>query len=693
MNKTGEGQDTRKSSAPVNGPSGNVPSAKAQQSDSPAVTKKKAGKGSASTAVTNKTGKSNKTNKSNAPNRTKSSTATDKTKSNSTSNITSSSKKKSSPLPPAPRPPSNGTAAALVSVTANAPAMQRPSPAPPAQRKKAPTTQNHDTPKPPSFSVANPSLSGPQHLNKRSSHSGILQQQPPKSIMRAPSRPNSMVTDGNIPNRQVDNGQPLPPKTRSPMLRGTSQKANPSTPKPKVTSLPAKAIPQSTELGPRQPPRNKSLNLDDIAATESDSSGGSGKNNTTAGPFQGLLARTKSIMDDLMGSIDNFEDEPLNDSYGPGARRGAALKQSQRFSSRSSDHQGLATSSHHRRKNLPPPPTRGASYALGLGAGSLHGGSNHSVDFFSSSSTVLTRTEEPHFEDDPFWKRSLRFLRLLPPSPHERLVDRKIRILLWASLVLDFINAVVAITTFSEVTMCCGKPIWSMGGGANWPKAMTIISYIYIFGIFVEIVPVVRDSGIPWNILNPLFGFLLTFAVFFDDSRAEAISMWIIETISVAFDFVVYRLKRKKRMEKEELLDTINEKLEPFFASNRKANGFKGMDVSFHEAAIAAMEENTVADHREIKLLRERRQLRHFLTEEQKYLNYHLAGIVFNSGLMFITMIFIIAMLSTGGMCVYDDKLPNPFSQNQLGLCSSCRGVAGQCAICTATITQCYFPY
>ncbi|KAL3909045.1 MAG: hypothetical protein SGILL_008247, partial [Bacillariaceae sp.] len=235
-----------------------------------------------------------------------------------------------------------------------------------------------------------------------------------------------------------------------------------------------------------------------------------------------------------------------------------------------------------------------------------------------------------------------------------------------------------------------------LGGGVDWSLAMTVISYIYIFGIFLEVIPVVRESGIPWNMMNPLFGFLLTFAVFFDDSRAEAISMWILETIAVFLDFLVYRLKRQKHQEKLERLDEVNQKLEPFFASNRKAREAKnyGIDVSFHDADILAMEEDgeTVADHREIKLLRDRRHLRQWLVEDKRHLNYHLGGVLFNSVLIFITLVFIVCIATTGGMCVYDGNTPNPFSQNQLGMCNLCDG-SGVCEECNGAVPQCYYPY
>jgi hypothetical protein len=709
---------------------------------SPAATTRKAPRrGSGTTATTSKSIKTNKTGNSNSTNKTKSSKVTSKT------NISTTSKMKGPPLPLKHSQPMSvsaipqQTAASwpvasdpLAPTGATVSVVKKPSPSRQIQRNKpvtgqrlgldgrtSPPNQNHifdAPPKPPSFTAAgattNTKASPTYSLlsNKRKSCATTAQQ--PKPVLRAPSRPTSMITDSatnNIPNRLPASGESPSPKSK---CGGPHKKAKslPYTSTPTSTALVLRQPDRFNSAAQQQPTRTKSLDLEDLAATESDSSGGSGNPSdiATINPLRVIYNRTRSMMDDLMGSGNSFHDEPtttnvpLNDSAGgalppPSTNRGL-IKQSKCLSNQGSDHQRLGRSSYHRQKSLPPPPNRGASFLPGLGGGSLHGGSSHSVDFLSSASSFLTKaiSDEPPFVNDPAWKKPLRFLRLLPPSPKERRINRKIRILLWASLVMDLICAVVAIASFTEVTTCCGKPIWGLGGSASWSTAMTVVSYVYIVGIFMEIIPVVRETGIPWNLLNPIFGFLLTFAVFFDDSRTEAISMWVLEIIAIVLDVLVYRAKRQKRMDKEILLDSINQKLEPFFASNRKANGtttrLAAIDTSFHETAITAMEEETVADHREIKLLRDRRHLRHSLAEDQKHLNYHLIGVIFNTGLIFVTLIFIVAIASTGGMCVYDSNTPNPFWRDQLGLCSACQGVEGTCQICRSDGTsQCYYPY
>ncbi len=195
--------------------------------------------------------------------------------------------------------------------------------------------------------------------------------------------------------------------------------------------------------------------------------------------------------------------------------------------------------------------------------------------------------------------------------------------------------------------------------------------------------------------VNPLFGFLLSIAVFFDNSRTEAITMLIFESGAVCFEYLVYRMKRQLRLEKKIRLDDINQQLEPFFISNRKAVASKavGMDVTFHDEDFLAMEDETVADHKEIRLLRSRRYLRQELIEDQKKLNYYLAGVTVNSILIVVSVTFLITISTTGGMCVFENQLPSPFARNPLESCSACQGTTGVCEICTLETPQCYYPY
>jgi hypothetical protein len=365
---------------------------------------------------------------------------------------------------------------------------------------------------------------------------------------------------------------------------------------------------------------------------------------------------------------------------------------------------------------LPPPPGKRASSVVrqnnvntNLSAvsnesmnSSLHGGSEHSRGSVGSVTSVLW----VDFPNDNKCQKVLRYVRLLPPTPRETPANRRIRVFIWISLVLDIICAIVAITTYSKVTTCCGKAVWSMGGSLDWSKAMRVITYLYILGILIEFLPVVRQAGIPWNIFNPMFGFLLTFAVFFDDSRAEAISMWILETIAIVFDFMVYRLKAQKRMSRLTRLDEIDELVSKQAKKGKNALGtssahstrstrshVSSFNVSLPDGMAAIDGTLTSADHKEIKLLRERRKIRLKLQTDQFHINYHLTGVVVNAILIVITGVMIISMLTTGGMCVVEGDLPNPFSRQQLEKCPNCRDVAGQCQICSATTSECYYPY
>lgn len=124
-------------------------------------------------------------------------------------------------------------------------------------------------------------------------------------------------------------------------------------------------------------------------------------------------------------------------------------------------------------------------------------------DIFKSSLDVMSTDKVEIWPDDPTWKKVCRYLRLLPPHPDEGLEKRKIRIFIWATLLLDFVAAMVSITNYSGVTECCGVPIFSLVFvNVNWSGAIRIITYVYLVMIFAEIIPVVR-KGIPFNLLNP----------------------------------------------------------------------------------------------------------------------------------------------------------------------------------------------
>eukprot|EP00934_Nitzschia_sp_Nitz4_P009160 Nitzschia sp. Nitz4//scaffold280_size24494//13248//14009//NITZ4_008393-RA/size24494-processed-gene-0.34-mRNA-1//-1//CDS//3329545594//9150//frame0 len=251
----------------------------------------------------------------------------------------------------------------------------------------------------------------------------------------------------------------------------------------------------------------------------------------------------------------------------------------------------------------------------------------------------------------------------------------------------------VSITTYDGVTSCCGEPIFSIAlVDVNWTKAIRISTYIYLVIIFAEIVPVLRQ-GVPFNLLNPVVGFAITFAMFFDDRIAEAVTMWIIEASAVALEFAVYRLQSKLYNERMSRVDELTQGLkevgveEPRDCERNAAGESNGktssLDGSAHEL-------------KKTRMLRERRVLRQEQQAERLTLRYHFFGNVVNFALVCISLILIIVIASSGGLCIIDGERPVIFDMNQLGKCSACQGHIhnGVCELCTRDEgPMCYYQY
>ena len=68
-------------------------------------------------------------------------------------------------------------------------------------------------------------------------------------------------------------------------------------------------------------------------------------------------------------------------------------------------------------------------------------------------------------------------------------------------------------------------------------------TYVYLVLIFAEIIPIFC-KGISFHLVNPVIAFLITFAVFFNDSVLEAAFMWVIEAmLAITCEFLVYRFQ------------------------------------------------------------------------------------------------------------------------------------------------------
>ena len=326
--------------------------------------------------------------------------------------------------------------------------------------------------------------------------------------------------------------------------------------------------------------------------------------------------------------------------------------------------------------------------------------------------SVLTADVE--YEEEPLWKQTLRYIRILPPHQDEKPVKKYIRILTWLSLVLDFSTGLVSIVQFQGVTYCCGKPILSIAGDINWSVGIQITVYLYMALIFIQVAPVVREI-FPFNLFNPFVGFLITFAMFFDDRMEIAIAMWVIEFLTVVCALIIYRLKvkwhehrgaRLKQTEQELLAIRKERKRRKLSNSTHSDNSDITMDdASFHDESEISNPSYTppgaevrpvdISQIRETRLLRERRMLRQAQKEDRVSLRYHFVGVTFNVGLVVCSLLLITMIGRSGGLCIVDMVSPNIFKKDQLEMCFECRGFVGdKCEVCAEDgSSHCYYPY
>lgn len=200
--------------------------------------------------------------------------------------------------------------------------------------------------------------------------------------------------------------------------------------------------------------------------------------------------------------------------------------------------------------------------------------------------------------------------------------------------------------------------------------------------------------------------------------------MWVIEASAVSCEVYIFRLRsvayeeRLKRLEKTEddiaNLRAMKKKVKKLYESGTALNisnhsmhsmgsGSFGddSDDSFHDEVGSKDDMTTggkstgtdISKVRENKLYRERRVLRESNAEDRRHLRYHLIGVCVNCFLVGLSLLVICVISKNKGLCIVDMEAPNVFANNQLERCYECQGVMGTCEICTATTTQCYYPY
>lgn len=306
-------------------------------------------------------------------------------------------------------------------------------------------------------------------------------------------------------------------------------------------------------------------------------------------------------------------------------------------------------------------------------------GKEHADD---SSSGEYELEEESLDDDDPanqqqevWWKRLLRGLLLLEKKGEEVTpIKRWVRALTWLTFLCDFTAALVTLIQFDEVAQCCDRDILNFGAiNINWALIIQISVVGYLILILLEVYPVIR-RGFPFNIVNPLIGFMMTFALFFDDSYMEALIMWGIETCAVLCEFAMYRVKiRQVNLRQEEI-----KKLMPKTTAKKKP---------------------TEDEDKYLRDLHKARRRYYVLKQEQRMdrqlLQYLHVAVYMNIIMASIVLILILVIARNGGLCIAQFDYPNPFDPNQIGKCFLCNSTTDECQICDAenNVYQCYFPY
>ena len=152
---------------------------------------------------------------------------------------------------------------------------------------------------------------------------------------------------------------------------------------------------------------------------------------------------------------------------------------------------------------------------------------------------VLWRGEDKDYSENPvlrFIARCLVFVKLLPRDPADfGSLKCWVAWIQWLALLCDLAAAVVAVVTFNDVTYCCGRPILDFAANIQWKTATRFATYTYLALVVLEVYPVMR-KGFPFNIVNPVLGFMIMFAMFWDDSKTAALIMWGVETAAVNGD-------------------------------------------------------------------------------------------------------------------------------------------------------------
>lgn len=248
-----------------------------------------------------------------------------------------------------------------------------------------------------------------------------------------------------------------------------------------------------------------------------------------------------------------------------------------------------------------------------------------------------------------------------------------LRLAQYSAVLLDLGASIYSVRTFSGISHCCGKPLLNFGddGGTNWCKVFMKLTYVYMLLVILEIYPVVR-TGVPFNLINPPLGFFLTLVLFFDDGRGTAWTLWVVEVLSVLFEFLVLRLKITHQAQTKKEIAFLEQSTTRKMHEHETQEQYKEY-IAGATRLLFGLKNQAKKDGRLISILK--------------------AGIVLNGILMTFICVVIILVSKAGGLCLNSEMSLNLFSQNQLGRCDLCDNATQVCEVCTEEVEQCYFPY
>ena len=281
---------------------------------------------------------------------------------------------------------------------------------------------------------------------------------------------------------------------------------------------------------------------------------------------------------------------------------------------------------------------------------------------------------------NPFYRRAALCCVFFKCFPEDRadatFVIVSLRVLQWLSLIADLGAACWAILTFNDVTYCCNEPILNFGSlDIPWKHMISVLTYLYLFLIIIEVYPVVT-KGFPFNIVNPTLGYIITLAMFFDDSKAEALFMWCIETFAVCCEYGIYCFKSYQRT-------WLNKEVE------RLAN----LTIPKEKRRRRHSNETEATDLEQLQFRQDYFRLKLEQKFSEKTFWYLRLGCYINLLMVFSILLVIIFISRAGGLCIDGNKVPNLFDLNQLARCTACTELDGTCEVCAEGVRMCYFPY